>query len=553
MRKRFIRVTLYFFTALIVLFVALYVYLLIVATVEPPKPADLSSLNWQRKQVGPDTYTIGKNWLRKSESGLYELYAEGKPFERGVAIGKLTKELANYQEAVFVKQLRQIVPSDFKINFLKYFVGWFNRNLEENIPEEFKLEIYGISLEAPHEYDFIAPAYHRMLNYHAAHDIGHALQNMSLVGCTSFAAWDSRTEDGGLLVARNFDFYVGDDFAKNKIIAFYNPEEGHKFMMVTFGGMTGALSGMNDQGLTVTINAAKSDVPSSTAMPVSLVAREILQYAGTIDEAFVIASKRKMFVAESFLIGSAKDKRAAIIEKTPEFTELVEEQDGLIICTNHFQGKVLGNTELNKEHKRTSASVYRWERVAELLGDSGKTSVEKNAAILRNRNGMKDASIGLGNEKAINQLIAHHSIIFQPEQLKVWVSTAPWQLGKYVCYDLNKVFTNEIVDHQTELYDSALTLASDSFLSDPTYKEFVKFAKYRFPFQPRTHMQPDSLVKWNPDSYLSYMLAGDALFEQEDFKKAGAFYEIGLTKEIATLQEKNYMAAQLTKCKEQPE
>ena len=62
---------------------------------------------------------------------------------------------------------------------------------------------------------------------------------------------------------RNFDFYVGDAFCRDKIIAFYRPSQGFKFMMITFGGMTGVLSGMNDQGLTVTINAAKSDIPSS--------------------------------------------------------------------------------------------------------------------------------------------------------------------------------------------------------------------------------------------------------------------------------------------------
>jgi isopenicillin-N N-acyltransferase like protein len=548
MRKRIVKILGYTIGSLVILVFILWLYLMMVATVTPPKPADTSYLSWIREKLDSTRFLVNNNWLRKSESGLFEMYVEGNPFERGVAIGKLTKELANYQEEVFVNQLYQIVPSKAKINFLKYFVGWFNRNLEENIPEEFKLEIYGISLEAPHEYDFIAPAYHRMLNYHAAHDIGHALQNMSLVGCTSFAAWDDRTDDGGLVVGRNFDFYVGDDFAKNKIIAFYNPSQGHKFMMVTFGGMTGALSGMNDQGLTVTINAAKSDIPSATAMPVSLVAREILQYAGNIEEALAIATKRKMFVAESFLIGSAMDKRAAIIEKTPEQTDLYEEQDGLLICTNHFQGKTLGETEINREHIRTSASLYRWERVAELLGDSGKISFTSAADLLRDQLGKGDSNIGMGNEKTVNQLIAHHSIIFKPEELKVWISTAPYQLGKYVCYDLNKIFALTAIPEK-EIYDSTLTIEPDPFRQTKVYRDFKKFAKYRFPFQPRTDMQPDSLVKWNPDSYLAYMLAGDATFSKNEFARAKQFYETGLTKEVATLQERDYMNAQLEKCK----
>ena len=54
---------------------------------------------------------------------------------------------------------------------------------------------------------------------------------------------------------------------------------------------------------------------------------------------------------------------------------------------------------------------------------------------------LENTDIGLGNEKAINQLIAHHSIIFEPQKKRVWVSTGPWQLGEFVCYDLDKVFS----------------------------------------------------------------------------------------------------------------
>ncbi|MBL7858689.1 MAG: hypothetical protein JNM57_13455 [Cyclobacteriaceae bacterium] len=548
-RRKIFRFLGFLLLAVVVLGVALVVYVRIVSRVAVPEVPVVAIVNQERMEVEKNFYTLGNNWFRKSESGLYELYVEGEPFERGVANGKLTQELVQYQEEVFNRQIHQLVPSDVYLSVLKYFVGWFNRDLDKHVPEEYKQEIYGIAQSASHEFDAIAPPYQRMLNYHAAHDIGHALQNMALVGCTSFATWASRSEDHSLIIGRNFDFYVGDEFARDKIVAFYNPSSGYKFMMVTFGGMTGVLSGMNDQGLTVTLNAAKSEIPTASATPVSIVAREILQYAATIDEAYAIAAKRKMFVSESFLIGSAKDGRASLIEKSPEDIDRYDSQEDYIISTNHFQGKDLGQQDVNIEHINNSASRYRYERVDELLRKNIKNSVTKTAGLLRNRLGVMDTNIGLGNEKSVNQLIAHHAVIFQPEKKLVWVSTAPWQLGKFVCYDLNVVFSNRLPSN-SEIYEDDRTIAADSFLLDERYPGYLKFSRYRFPFQSRSDLNPDSIVHWNPDSYHAYMLAGDYFYEHEEYAKAIPVYERGLEKEIATQQERLHMLKNIQHCKD---
>jgi isopenicillin-N N-acyltransferase-like protein len=543
--KRFLKLTGWIIGSFLLLLIVLIIYVRSVALIDEPVVQDVVDMGVVTRDSG--AWKLNNNWFRKSESGLYEVYVEGKPYERGIAIGKLTTELIQYQETVFNNQIHQLVPSDSYLNVLKYLVGWFNRELDDHVAEEYRQEIFGVSRVASHDFDNIAPAYQRILNYHAAHDIGHALQNMSLVGCTAFATWGSRSEDSTLIIGRNFDFYVGDDFAKNKIVAFYAPEKGYRFMMITFGGMTGVLSGMNDQGLTITLNAAKSEIPGSSATPVSLVAREILQYASTIKEAYAIAEKRKTFVAEAFLIGSAKDKRAAIIEKSPEAIDLYQPSSEYIIGTNHFQSARLGSTELNQEHMRNSASVYRYQRVEELLSRNSKNSIVATAAILRNQKGLNDRPIGMGNEKTINQLIAHHGIIFQPEKQLVWISTAPFQLGKFVCYDLTKIFAPGLKINQ-EIYEDKRVIPADSFLVSVDYKDAIRFNRYRFPFQSREGLEPDSLVSWNPESYLSYMLAGDYYFDRKEFQKAKPLYEKGLTKEVATFQEREHMKNRLEQC-----
>jgi isopenicillin-N N-acyltransferase like protein len=537
--------------AVLGLFILLGVlYIFIVSRTSPPKITDKSALSWERAEPSPGFFTIKNNWFRKSKSGLYELYVEGQPFDRGIVNGKLSKELIQLQEDYFNDQINKMVPSRFYRHFLKYVIGWFNRDLDKYVSEEDKEEIYGISMSASDKYAYIGSNYQRILNYHAAHDIGHALQNLALVGCTSFGTWGSRSADSIMIIGRNFDFYVGDHFSENKIVSFEKPTDGFKFMYVTWGGFIGVVSGMNEKGLTVTINAAKSETPLGSATPVSLVAREILQYAENISGAMTIAQKRKMFVSESFLIGSAEDNKAVIIEKTPDSIGLYDPGGNEIICANHFQSKELGKLRSNQIQMRQSASDYRYHRMLELLAADKKNTVLKTVKILRDRAGMENTDIGMGNEKAVNQMIAHHSIIFEPQKKLVWVSTGPWQLGEFVCYDLEKVFSMNGMKTNSEIMDSSLNLPADSFLLSDQYQLFLKFRTYKKELLEGREINPDSLIATNPNYYQAYQLAGNEMFKEKQYGKAMAYYRLALSKEIATKAEENDIKNRISVCLE---
>ena len=524
-----------------------FIYLYSVATVTPPEVGNTSVLSIQRQQLGKNCFVAGNNWLRKSDSGLWEMYVEGAPFERGYMNGILAKELIHEQEQAFSEQINSIVPSSFYRNFLRYFIGWFNRDLENNITNEFKLEILGVSKSASHEFDYIGTPYQRLMNYHAAHDIGHALQNLALVGCSSFATWNHKSADSSLIIGRNFDFYVGDDFAENKIVQFVNPDSGYKFMMITWGGMTGVVSGMNVKGLTITLNAARSEVPSGSATPISILAREILQYAGNIKDATRIAASRKTFVSESFLIGSAADNKAVSIEITPDTLVVYDPQSDHIICTNHYQSKFLGNTTSNQAQKEESASVYRENRMSQLIDTLTLNNPEKTVGILRDKSGLNNTFIGYGNEKSVNQLIAHHAIVFEPGKLRFWISSQPWQLGAFMCYDLNKIFSMNGLKNDIETRDSSFTIPADSFLTTKGFSDFIAFRNMKSQLLKGNEIDPRKLVELNPEYYHSYVLAGDYLYKRKNYSEAKTYYKTALTKEIATIPEKKYILAQIQK------
>lgn len=551
--KRFIKYTVLGFVLIVVIIVASVSYLYY--------SADMKSPNIYTYLVGEPHGTdslrqYGENYLRHSRSGLWELKIRGSGFQRGHNLGKLMPDLLYYQEKVFVDQIREIIPSESYLKFLRFFIVLFNRNLGENVIEEYRNEIYGISMSCTHEYDFIGTPYERQLNYHSAHDLGHAMQDYMLVGCSSFATWGKQSADSSLLIGRNFDFYVGEAFAKNKLVSFYEPnqDQGYRFASVGWPGMIGVLSGMNETGLTVTINAAKSDIPTSSATPISILTREILQYASTIDEAFAIAQKRKTFVSESILIGSAKDGKAAIIEKSPEKTALFfGKEKELLVCTNHYQSEDFAQDKRNMENIQTSDSPYRFARLEELIKGNHPMDVTKAASILRNRKGMQDADLGLANEMAINQFIAHHSVIFQPKKLLMWVSTSPWQCGQYVAYDLNKIFSDSI-DFRHEINSPELTIPEDTFIHQPEFKQLLIYKRLTPLLLKRIKRKEkveDKILKIyetsNPSFYYVDEVLGDYYAALQKPHQAVSYWRKALSKPIPKQQERERIQQKIQK------
>ena len=182
----------------------------------------------------------GGNTLRLNADGLWVMSVAGSAFERGEAIGKLAEDLLYLQEKVFADKLFEMVPSRRYRDFLHYFITIFNRRLGSSVPLEYRQEIKAMSTSCTHELDDFGNPYERQMQYHSAHDIGHVMQDYMLVGCTSFAAWGRESADSSLIIARNFDFYMGEEFARNKLVLFEKPDTGHAFVCHVAGYARGA-------------------------------------------------------------------------------------------------------------------------------------------------------------------------------------------------------------------------------------------------------------------------------------------------------------------------
>jgi len=509
-----------------------------------------------RTAINDTLFVKGVNSLRKNKYGLWELYVEANnPYQLGVDVGSLTQELIQRQEKVFLEAVDEMVPSKFKQYFLRKFLTWYGRKMYLHILPEYKTEMLGISNYGIKNNAIFENDYQKTMLLHSAHDIGHALQDLALVGCSSFAVWGSNTEDGKLVLGRNFDFYAGDAFATEKLVSFVTPSSGYSYLAVSWAGMIGIMSGMNEKGLTVTINAGKSDIPLKAKTPISLVTREILQYASTLDEAIAIAKKREVFVSESIMVGSAIDNRALLIEMAPNnFGVYNTTNSSRLICTNHFQSEAYTSDKNNIDHIKSSHSKYRFDKLVELLPETKQITPTEAVSILRNTEGLNQEAIGYGNEKALNQLLAHHGVVFKPSEKKMWVSANPYQMGAFVCYDMNTIAEKAKTIYS--LAETNQTIAASPFLETEAYKNYQEFRKRKKELSKALENNElllkedlEYFINLNPDFWEVYYLVGSYYYNQKQYAIAQAYFEQALSKEVTTLADKEQIQKYITKSK----
>jgi tetratricopeptide (TPR) repeat protein len=193
----------------------------------------------------------------------------------------------------------------------------------------------------------------------------------------------------------------------------------------------------------------------------------------------------------------------------------------------------------------------------QLLDENPKITPEIAVDILRNKEGIDNIPLGYGNDKALNHLLAHHGIVFQPAKRLVWVSASPYQLGEFVCYDLNTIFKNrKPTDSIVSLEDEKRNIAKDPFLETVAYKNYEQFRvedkKIDFYLKEKKDLPSDFIGYYqalNPDYWVVYYKAGLYFYQNKQYDLAQEQFEKALTKEISTLPEKEEVANYLKKIK----
>ncbi|NUM34887.1 MAG: hypothetical protein HUU50_10100 [Candidatus Brocadiae bacterium] len=529
-QKRTKKIILY---GLCLVFALLFFFILFIEEIfefSPPAVEDIES----KKKLTVESHASYKsleNCWAKEEKGLNFLFLTGDPFVQGWAAGKLMGHRSSQMEEALLKRAYDAINSKAVLWFLCKTGYVLNSDLPDSFPVFMQKEIYGFSSAIENLHPELGSPYFRALHYQTAHDLAHQILEkiLSEPGCTSFAAWGSATENGHLIVGRNFDFEIDGLFDRFKLVQIVHPQkEGIPFISVSWPGMAGVVSGVNRELISITLNAAKSDHSAWKGMPVVVMSRLVLQSAATIPQAISILQSFSSYISESFLIADGKTGEVVVVEKTPKLTLLRKPEPSAhtILCTNHFFSPTFQSHKRHRAFLQEGSSIQRLERLEELIGrHKGKISPKIAAEILRDYQFAKDLDFGMGHLHTINPSLCSHSVIFDLTDGILWVSLGPHQSNSYLAIDIQKIL-NQSPDDSCILADKIIP--PDPHISPKKIEELQLWhsAVQKWQKQEKKISMEGLeecagiLKKYNPRHFLTLVAQGDLLFRQGKAEEA---------------------------------
>ncbi|MCH9688295.1 MAG: hypothetical protein K0V04_43090 [Deltaproteobacteria bacterium] len=385
----------------------------------------------------------GRSWLDR-DGQLWRLHLEGAPTELGDARGRLTERLFHQLD----ERVRDLVERRYGAWLEQWTAAmvlrWDYRGADRFLDPEHRDELAAMALALPQPEDDRLDSYHRLFLYQCVYGLGKRLDDVLLEG-TMFAAAPKRTssgEPGNLIVGRTLSFDLGRDFEADRIVTFYRPDGRYPFASIGWPGMMGVVTGINARGIFVALNPARTNDPPEEGAPLPLVLRTVLEQADTLEHAVEILREAELRGSGIVLIADGMRRTAVVMEvaaRDRENRRIVRGEDEPVVwATDHMADEAFEGDVQNDWVRRYSSSGYRQQRLEELLSTGEPMDPTRAVAVLRDRRGMGNEELGLGNRNALENLATTHSVVVDATAMVMWVAEGPSTLGRYQAVDLGR-------------------------------------------------------------------------------------------------------------------
>ena len=175
-----------------------------------------------------------------------------------------------------------------------------------------------------------------------------AMNVVPRIRCSTLATWGPATPDGELIMGRNADYFGLGLADRGSLLMVLHPDEGRPVVLVSFIGMVGGFTGMNDVGVSfgnmLVLNAARRRWRDD-GLPVQLAMRQVATQAGSARQFVEGLAELPHAVPNNVMV--ADEGEALVAELGTRSAELRQGRAGWLASTNDFRvhpdaGKLAG-------------------------------------------------------------------------------------------------------------------------------------------------------------------------------------------------------------------
>ena len=330
------------------------------------------------------------------ERGIPVLQVAGSPDEIGRAYGTLLREQVHYLRVHYLER----ILGDGRVKRLALGMA---RPMERHIPERYLRELATLA-EASGE---------------SREDVLLTATFLDLyrtLGCSTLVATPPATP-GAAFLARNLDFPTFGVAHRYSRVSVYHPNDGRAFLSVTWPGLPGVISGMNEVGLVLVMLEVSDPDQGLDGIPYQLLYRRVLEECDTVDEAEVLIRQAPRTTANNVVLLN-REGEAGVLEVTRSSVVRRGLEGSLLCATNHFRARGAG----------LMRRCWRYDILS------------RESARLHGRLGLGQAAELL---RMVNQgPLTMQSMIFQPQAMKLHLALGepPSTSRSYVEVDARKLF-----------------------------------------------------------------------------------------------------------------
>ncbi len=260
--------------------------------------------------------------------GVPVLTVQGTPQEIGEQYGVLAIKNAPGLDALLAQFLK-----DTKQEETFEGIKILSKSLKKNLPADHLAEMDAAAKAAGREAELLYFA-------NTVYDLS------SGMGCSTLIVEPGRSATGAPIFGRNFDWMNSTGIDRHTLVVVWKPEGKKAFATIAICPLTGCISGMNEDGLSVTINeihlkqAKTKPAFNWKGTPTISLYRKVLEECATVAEAEALVRKASWTTASCMTVCDTNG--GAVFEITPTGIATRKATNDVCCCTNHFCSDLLG-------------------------------------------------------------------------------------------------------------------------------------------------------------------------------------------------------------------